>query len=44
MGELQDLAGHVVVVGAGRVVADAPTRVMSEQYGSLESAYLELTR
>ncbi|MBU2664573.1 ATP-binding cassette domain-containing protein [Actinoplanes bogorensis] len=44
MGELQDLAGHVIVVDRGRVVADAPTRAMRERYGSLESAYLELTR
>ncbi|MBM2619802.1 ATP-binding cassette domain-containing protein [Actinoplanes sp. LDG1-06] len=44
MGELQDLAGHVVVVAGGRVVADAPTRDMRDRYGSLESAYLELVR
>ncbi len=44
MGELQDLAGHVIVVRRGRVIADAPTVTMRDQYGSLESAYLELTR
>jgi len=44
MSELQDVAGHVVFVGAGRVVEAASTVAMTERYGSLESAYLELTR
>jgi len=44
MSELQDVAGHVVFVGAGRVVEDASTVAMTERYGSLEAAYLELTR
>ena len=44
MGELQDLAGHVVVVGRGRVVADAPVADLRARFGTLEAAYLELTR
>jgi ABC-2 type transport system ATP-binding protein len=44
MGELQDLAGHVVVAGDGRVVADAPVAEMCDRFGSLEAAYLEHTR
>ncbi|MET0416116.1 MAG: ATP-binding cassette domain-containing protein [Actinoplanes sp.] len=44
MGELQDLAGHVIVVGGGRVVADAPVAEMRDRFGSLEAAYLEHTR
>jgi len=44
MSELQDVAGHVVVVGGGRVVESAPTVDLTGRYGSLEAAYLELTR
>jgi len=44
MSELQDIAGHVVVVGGGRVVQSAPTVDLTGRYGSLEAAYLELTR
>jgi ABC-2 type transport system ATP-binding protein len=44
MSELQDIAGHVVFVGGGKVVEDASTVAMTERYGSLEAAYLELTR
>jgi ABC-2 type transport system ATP-binding protein len=44
MRELQDLAGHVVVVGRGRVVADAPVSDLRARFGTLEAAYLELTR
>jgi len=44
MSELQDIAGHVVVVGAGRVVRSAPTTDLTSRFGSLEAAYLELTR
>ncbi|MGK5685267.1 ABC transporter ATP-binding protein [Actinoplanes sp. URMC 104] len=44
MGELQDLAGQVIVVAGGRVVADVATRDLRDRYGSLESAYLELVR
>jgi len=44
MSELQDLAGHVVMVGGGKVVAAGATGALSQRYGSLEAAYLELTR
>ncbi|WP_411267353.1 ABC transporter ATP-binding protein [Actinoplanes sp. KI2] len=44
MSELQDVAGHVVFVGAGKVVEAASTATMIARYGSLEAAYLELTR
>ncbi len=44
MSELQDLAGHIVVVGRGKVVADAGTADLTGRFGSLEAAYLELTR
>jgi ABC-2 type transport system ATP-binding protein len=44
MSELQDVAGHVIFVGAGRVVEAGATAAMTERYGSLEAAYLELTR
>jgi ABC-2 type transport system ATP-binding protein len=44
MSELQDIAGHVVVVGAGRVVQAARTTDLTARFGSLEAAYLELTR
>src|SRR5690242_2948529 len=44
MSELQDVAGYVVFAGAGRVVEAGATAAMTERYGSLEAAYLELTR
>ena len=44
MSELQDVAGHVVVVGAGKVVESASTASLTTRFGSLEAAYLELTR
>jgi len=44
MSELQDLAGHVVMVGAGRVVAAGSTAELTGRFGSLEAAYLGLTR
>jgi len=44
MSELQDVAGQVVLVGAGKVVEAASTVALTERYGSLEAAYLELTR
>jgi ABC-2 type transport system ATP-binding protein len=44
MSELQDMAGHIVVVGRGKVVADAGTSDLTGRFGSLEAAYLELTR
>jgi ABC-2 type transport system ATP-binding protein len=43
MSELQDMAGHVVVVGQGRVIAAADVNDLVSEYASLETAYLELT-
>ncbi|MBG0561379.1 ABC transporter ATP-binding protein [Actinoplanes aureus] len=43
MSELQDMAGHVVVVGQGRVIAAADVNDLVGEYASLETAYLELT-
>ncbi|MBO3752913.1 ATP-binding cassette domain-containing protein [Streptosporangiaceae bacterium NEAU-GS5] len=50
MSELQDIAGRLVVVGRGRVIADAPVAELIAQTGGgdgragLEQAYLRLTR
>jgi ABC-2 type transport system ATP-binding protein len=44
MSELQDLAGHLVMVGRGRVVTDEPVADLTARHGSLEAAYLALTR
>ncbi|HZZ55020.1 MAG TPA: ATP-binding cassette domain-containing protein [Trebonia sp.] len=44
MRELQDAADHVIVVGHGRVIADSPVAGLVGRCGSLEDAYLELTR
>jgi ABC-2 type transport system ATP-binding protein len=44
MRELQDAADHVIVVGHGRVIADSPVVGLVGRWGSLEDAYLELTR
>jgi len=44
MSELQDIAGHVVVVGHGRVIAAAQVGELVDAYRTLEAAYLELTR
>jgi ABC-2 type transport system ATP-binding protein len=44
MSEMQDLAGQVVMVGHGRVLAEAGVGDLVGTYRSLESAYLELTR
>jgi ABC-2 type transport system ATP-binding protein len=44
MSELQGTADHVVVVGRGRVLADAAMPELVARHGSLEQAYLELTR
>jgi ABC-2 type transport system ATP-binding protein len=44
MSELQDLAGHLIIAGRGRVVADAPVADLTAVHGSLEAAYLALTR
>ncbi|WP_328475278.1 ATP-binding cassette domain-containing protein [Actinoplanes sp. NBC_00393] len=43
MSELQDIAGHVVVAGHGRVLAAADVDELVGEYASLESAYLQLT-
>jgi ABC-2 type transport system ATP-binding protein len=44
MRELQDTADHVVVVGRGRVIADSSVADLIGRWGSVESAYLSLTR
>jgi ABC-2 type transport system ATP-binding protein len=44
MGELQDTADHLVVVGRGKVVADASVADLLTTAATLEAAYLELTR
>jgi ABC-2 type transport system ATP-binding protein len=44
MRELQDAADHVVVVGRGRVIADSSVADLVGRWGSVESAYLSLTR
>jgi len=44
MSELQDISGHVVFVGRGRVLTAAAKDDLTGRYGSLEAAYLELTR
>jgi ABC-2 type transport system ATP-binding protein len=44
MSEMQDLAGQVVMVGHGRVLAAAAVGDLVGSYRTLETAYLELTR
>ncbi|SHN75193.1 ABC-2 type transport system ATP-binding protein [Cryptosporangium aurantiacum] len=44
MGELQDTAHHLVVVGRGRVLADGRVSDLVAEHSSLEQAYLTLTR
>ena len=44
MSEMQDTADHVIVVGRGKVIADASTASMLARWPSLEAAYLDLTR
>jgi ABC-2 type transport system ATP-binding protein len=44
MRELQDSADHVVVVGRGRVIADSSVADLIGRWGSVEAAYLSLTR
>lgn len=44
MGELQDTADHLVVSGRGRVLADTTVAGLVAGHGSLEQAYLDLTR
>ena len=43
MSELQDVAGHVVVVGRGRVIVAADVDQLVGEHSSLEAAYLKLT-
>jgi ABC-2 type transport system ATP-binding protein len=43
LAEMQLLADHVLVIGRGRLLADAPLRELTARSGSLEAAYLELT-
>ena len=43
MSELQGMAGHVVVVGQGRVIVAADVDDLVGEYASLETAYLRLT-
>jgi ABC-2 type transport system ATP-binding protein len=43
MSELQDVAGHVVVIGRGRVLADSSVEALLATYSSLEAAYFALT-
>jgi ABC-2 type transport system ATP-binding protein len=44
MSELQDAADHVIVAGRGRVLTDSPVSALVLRWGSLEAAYLALTR
>jgi ABC-2 type transport system ATP-binding protein len=44
MRELQDAADHVIVVGRGRVIADSSVAALVGRWGSVEAAYLSLTR
>jgi ABC-2 type transport system ATP-binding protein len=41
--EMQLLADQVLVIGRGRLLADAPLHELTARSGSLEAAYLELT-
>jgi ABC-2 type transport system ATP-binding protein len=42
LAEMQLVADHVLVIGRGRLLADAPLRELTARSGSLEAAYLEL--
>jgi ABC-2 type transport system ATP-binding protein len=44
MGELEDTADHVVVVGRGRVIADTSVAELLAHHATLEQAYLKLTK
>ena len=44
MSELQDAASRVVIIGRGRVLADATVAGLLRTSSSLEEAYLKLTR
>jgi ABC-2 type transport system ATP-binding protein len=42
LAEMQLVADHVLVIGRGRLLADAPQRELTARSGSLEAAYLGL--
>ncbi|MFI6298536.1 ABC transporter ATP-binding protein [Nonomuraea sp. NPDC050790] len=43
MGEMERTAGHVVLIGRGRLLADTSMADLVDRYGSLEDGYMELT-
>jgi ABC-2 type transport system ATP-binding protein len=43
MAEMSQIADHVVVIAAGRVLADAPVAELQAEYGSLEDAFFRIT-
>ncbi|MFI6499642.1 ABC transporter ATP-binding protein [Nonomuraea typhae] len=43
MGEMETTAGHVVLIGRGRLIEDTSMASLVERFGSLEEAYLRLT-
>lgn len=43
LSELPDVADHVVVIGRGRVLAEATLAELTAGQSSLEDAYLQLT-
>jgi ABC-2 type transport system ATP-binding protein len=44
MSEMEQLADHLVVIGRGRLLADTTPAELLTGHGSLEAAFLELTR
>jgi ABC-2 type transport system ATP-binding protein len=44
MTEMANTADHLVVIGRGRLVTDAPTTEVIGTHASLEDAFLDLTR
>jgi ABC-2 type transport system ATP-binding protein len=44
MSEMDKLADHLIVIGRGRLVADATPAELRAGYDSLEEAFLDLTR
>jgi ABC-2 type transport system ATP-binding protein len=43
MGEMERTADRIVLIGRGRLLADAPIAELTDANGSLEDAYLALT-
>ena len=43
LAEMELLADHLLVIGRGRLLADAPLHELTARSGSLEAAYLKLT-